>query len=99
MSHKIVEVITTRPNGVGWFSDAYPNEYVLYMQWLKTVPGVVFLSRDDPNPNTIIRTYVFEDDAAYQNYINAHLQNEYSQMRARYNSENGITITANVLNE
>ena len=99
MTHKIVEVISVKPEGVGWFSDAYPNEFIEYMKWLKTVPGVVFLARDDPDSHTIIRTYVFEDDAAYENYIAAHLSNEYSILRKTYNDANGITITSNILNE
>ena len=99
MTHKIVEVISVKPEGTPWFSDAHPVEFIEYTKWLKTFEGLVFLAREDPNPNTISRTYVFEDEAAYENYITAHRENIYGRMKLKYNNTNGIVNTVNFLNE
>lgn len=99
MAHKIVELISVKPAGGPWFSDVHPEENNEYLNWVKTVPGVVFIARDDPDENTIIRTFVFEDGAAYDNYVEVHKTNEWSLMKQKFNDDNGIVITVNVLNE
>lgn len=99
MEHKIVELVSTKPSGVQWYSDAHPEEDQKYLEWARTVPGVVFLTKSFPDENTVTRIFIFENNAAYENYIAVHRTNEHAINKQKYNSDNKIVLTINVLDE
>ena len=99
MQHKIVELVSTRPSGVKWYSEAHPEDDQKYLEWVKTVPGVIFLTRSHPDENTITRIFIFEDNAAYENYIAVHRTNEHAIKKQKYNADNKIVLRITVLDE
>jgi hypothetical protein len=99
MTHIIVEATSVKPDDVEWFSDAYPEEFEAYLQWARTLSGVMFLTSSKPDKNTIIRTYIFEDREAAERYAEAHKTNPHAVLRQVYGDANGITATYNVLDE
>lgn len=91
-----VEVTSVKPEGVAWFSEVNPANFDSYTAWLATLPEAV-ITTTRPDVNTIVRTYVFENEAAYNNFRDAHLANEDVQLRQDYNVANGITIETRVV--
>lgn len=92
MSYRVI-VSSVRPAGVAWFSDVNPVSFESYNEWVATLPGVTTVTKSTPDVNTIVRTYVFENQAAYTAYASAHASNVNDQERQAYNNANGITTT------
>jgi|LauGreDrversion4_2_1035121.scaffolds.fasta_scaffold00348_15 hypothetical protein len=92
MSYRVTAT-SVKPAGVQWFSDANPASIEAYSAWVATLPGVISVTKTTPNANTIVRTYVFENQAAYTAYASAHASNTNDQQRQAYNNSNGITTT------
>jgi hypothetical protein len=99
MTHKIVEVTSVKPDNVEWFSDVYPEEFEGYLKWVRTLDGVMFLTSSKPDKNTLVRTYIFEDQDAADRYAEAHKTNPYAVLRQVYSDANGIIITYNLLDD
>ena len=92
MSYRVIAT-AVKPANVAWFSDANPASIEAYSSWVTTLPGVISVTKTTPNANTIVRTYVFENQAAYASYASAHDSNVNDQQRQAYNNRNGITTT------
>lgn len=94
-----VKITSVKPANVEWFSDANPMAIETYKAWAVTLPGIVSLSKNQPDANTIIRTYVFESEAAYSNFVAAHYANTEHLQRIDYNNANGITFVSQVIGD
>jgi len=92
MSFRVIAT-AVKPANVKWFSDVNPASIEAYSSWATTLPGVTIMTKTTPNANTIVRTYVFENQAAYASYAAAHDSNVNDQERQAYNNTNGITTT------
>lgn len=94
-----VRVTSVKPSNAQWFSDVNPTAIESYKTWALTLPGIISFTRNIPNANTVIRTIVFENEAAHTNYVNAHSTNAEHQLRKDHNSANGITYVSQVISD
>lgn len=92
-----VRVTSVKPNNVQWFSDANSAAIQAYKTWASTLPGIISVTKNMPDANTIVRTHVFENEAAYTNFVNAHSSNAEHKLRQDYNTANGITFVSQVV--
>ena len=93
-----VKITSVKAPEVQWFSDINPTSFAAYAEWAATLPGIVSVTKQKPNANTVVRTYVFDDQAAYDNFKEEHAANVDSQLRQTYNESNNIVSTFEVLN-
>jgi hypothetical protein len=98
MSYK-VRVTTVKPANAAWFSDANPAGHAAWASWFKSLPGLLSVSKTKLNANSIIRNYVFRDEAAYLEIKGLSSTNANSVARIRHNESNGITNTVELLGE
>lgn len=94
-----VKVTSVKPSNVQWFSDANPTAIASYRTWASNLPGVIGETVNSPDANTIVRTHIFENEAAYTNFLNAHSTNAEHRLRQDYNSANGIAFVSQVVSD
>jgi hypothetical protein len=94
-----VKITSVKAPEVQWFSDANPASFAAYTAWAATLPGIISVNKQKLNANTVIKTYVFNDQAAYDNSVAEHAANVDSQLRQAYNELNNIVSTTELLND
>lgn len=94
-----VKVTSVKPSNSEWFSDVNPTAIESYKTWADTLPGIISVTKNMPDANTIIRTIVFENEAAHTNYVNAHSTNAEHKLRQDHNIANGITYVTQVISD
>jgi len=87
-----ISITSIKPDNVEWHKDADPEEYIEYMKWMSTIPGLLYEETIKPEPNVIIKTITFIDEAAYLFAKEAHATEPISVKRNQYNAENGIVV-------
>lgn len=103
MSYTVI-FTTTKPSDVSWYNNTIkPEQHSegkrLSSQWKRNNPNkLISVSRVKSNDNnTITKTMVFEDQAAYEQYQADRETNPYKIAKEIYNKSNGIVIVKEVL--
>lgn len=92
-----VKVTSVKPDGVRWFSDVNPESFQSYKAWAATIAGTVSVKKERPDENTLVRTYVFENEETYTNFLNENRANVDNLLRQDYNMANGISFVLEVV--
>lgn len=97
MIYKIKDV-TTKPANVKWFSHEYPELFEAIVDRNFRIAG---MTTDTlfPDNNTIVKIYTFENEEAYNNFLNAEKDDEYEKARDIYNKENNVVNVREVTTE
>jgi hypothetical protein len=85
-----ISITSIKPENSQWQKDADPEAYLGYMKWMSTIPGLLYEETIRPEPNVIIKTITFIDEAAYLAAKEAHSTEPIAIQRNQYNDENGI---------
>jgi len=83
--------VATRPEGVQWFSEAYPTKSRNEFRWIKSQPGFVSFTVTNQNTNTLVSALVFDSAASFEAMDAARLTRTDWIARQVYCDENGIT--------
>ncbi len=93
----VVKTTNTKPVGVQWFGQAHSEAKLRLNQWVLAQPGVLSAINGITDPNTQTAITVFEDEAAYQNFLAAKQNNADAQALAAYALANNFTTTVEIL--
>lgn len=87
---------STKPDTSKWFAQVNSSAAKTYNNWLQQLPEIKTFNVNKINENTIVKTYVFENESDWLRMSSQHDNHPVTALRKAHNSAFNIVTTLQI---